>query len=68
MRRYVDLYPPVFGPASWDSLIQHSIQLIGQVIKHVPDVIQNVPCRLDYVRNTKRDTTGFIRSDKIVTI
>jgi len=38
-------------------LIQHSIQLISKVIKHVPDVIQNVPCRLHYVRSAKRDAT-----------
>lgn len=60
---YVDLYPPVSRPAQKNKqpnpgeiLIQHSIQLISQVIKHVPNVIQNVPCRLHYVRSAKRET------------
>lgn len=66
--------PSVSGPSQKKLkqvhfLIQHSIQLIGQVIKHVPNVIQNVPCRLHNVRSAKREATEcLIRSDKLATI
>lgn len=37
-----------------NSLVQHGIQLVGQVVKHVADVIQDGPCRLHCVWFTKK--------------
>lgn len=31
------------------SSVQHGVQLVGQVVKHVADVVQNGPCRLHCV-------------------
>lgn len=38
--------------------LQHGVQLVGQVVKHAPDVVQNVPCSLYWAGAKGKENWG----------